>query len=163
MKNEKSNSIEKEKIMKSRLVVSIVSMIMVLVSFTVEAKRDCFENDPKFSVDGKVVWDGNTSTEEIFEQATRKEIPNAKRINKEGILLADLIAVYTNKGTLFVRSCGKNAFTAEVEDLLSKDKTKSGYYLAMTKKKTFKIIYADGVTRAKSEMKRVSSLDLVTK
>ncbi len=149
--------------MKFNLLASNLWLVIIFASSSVEAKRDCFEQHPEFYVDGVAVWDGELPAEEIFDETLKREIPNAKRINKEGILLADLISAHAKKGTFYIQSCGKNAFTADVKSLLSKDRTKSGYYLALTKKRTFKIIYADGATKAKSEMKRVSSLRLVTK
>ncbi len=144
--------------------VSALSFMMVLflVSNSAEAKRDCFEREIRFQVGAKVVWDGEVPTHDIFKEAKKRDIPNAKKINKEGILLADLISPHAKNGTLYVQSCGKNTFTAKVKDLLSSDRKLSGYYLALTKKRTLKIVYADGVNKAKSQMKRVSSLKIVT-
>lgn len=149
--------------MKFNLLASNLSLVIILASSSVEAKRECFEQHPVFSVDGVEVWEEGLPAREVFEEASKREIPNAKRINKEGILLADLVSDHAKKGTLYIQSCGKNSFTVEVKNLLSKDRAVSGYYLALTKKGTFKIIYSDGVAKAKSEMKRVSSLKLVTK
>ncbi len=146
-----------------KAIITISALMILFVSSNIEAKRECYEKHPEFRVNEKVIWDGTYSADELFERFSKKEIPNSKKINKEGIWLADLVRKHADKGTLMIKSCGKNAFTVDVDELLSKDKNKSGYYLALTKKKIFKIVHANGVIKAQASLKRVSSIHLLTK
>jgi len=121
----------------------------------------CNDKYPSFTVNNKDIWQGATASE-IFEKAEKKEIPKAKKINATGIKLGDLVRPYATKGTLLIKSCGGKSATFEIEDLLSDDKSKSLFFLAKTKKKTFKLLRVRNDKKPKADVKRIQTIELIS-
>ena len=121
----------------------------------------CNDEFPVFTVNEDIIWQ-DISVDVIFEKADKKEILKAKKINATGILLADLIKPYADEGTLLIKSCGNKSKSFKVKDLMSDDKSKSSYYLAKTKKKTFKLVFANGEKKPRPLIKRVQAIDLIS-
>lgn len=143
-----------------QIFIAILFFELLQFSPAAIAGRDCFEERPRFNVGDEFIWDGLITAAELFQQAQKIKIPNAKEINAEGIWLPDLIRQYAKKGTLLIKSCGHQSFSVDIEDLLSGDTEKSAYYLALTKKKTLKVMFAVGTGPAKTDLKRVSMLKI---
>ncbi len=122
----------------------------------------CNDKHPAFIVDGKEIWQG-AKVSEIFEKAEKKEVPKAKKVNATGIMLADLVKPYATQGTLLIKTCGKRSESFKVEELFSDDKNKSFYFLAKTKKKSFKLLHALGKKKPKPVLKRVQTIELISR
>lgn len=139
----------------------LITFIVLLSTTSSVFGGGCNDKFPSFIVDGKNKWD-DMSAVQVFEQSKKQAIPKAKKINAEGIWLADLVRPYASSGNVIVSSCGKRTESLKIEDLLSTDKSKSSYYLAKTKKKTFKLVFADGDKVAKPALKRIRDVTILS-
>jgi len=78
---------------------------------------------------------------DVFEHYSPSPIPHLSKNNKQGIKLGALIPKSYKSGKVIVYSCGKQ-LVKSFADLRSSKPELSNYYIALTKKKSLKLIHA---------------------
>ena len=122
------------------------------------------DKHPTMLLDGEPMDFNGDTAEEIFDVFPKEEIPHKSSVNTVGIKLSTLLReVSSLDGMIRITDCGGEHTAFTQKELESKDPVKSNYYLALNRKKVFKLIHAiDPDSKGESMIRRISEIELLT-